>query len=524
MNTKAQTTHRDQNLKLQTKMLISTITMGFMLVCITSFLALSGLKYDYDLNFPGPIKEIQKLKQIQDFYIIDIMNYINQKADISTNQNRMLTLWNDYKNLREPKTNFSHLLKRFYQEKFARDDYIKIRQYHQQEIEEIQKVDTIIASTNELLTKLYHKQSKHYQEDIKTLISLSVTINDTISNIIGLDLKISMLKNSTTNMIYKITLVILTIFMFIVIFMTLFLSNLVLGYIKNTNQELQNVVEQKTKELKEINLNLQKTIEYEVEQSRKKDQIMYQQARLASMGEMIQNIAHQWRQPLNSLLILIQSFKIKFNSGKLDQQFVQTQTEDALRIAKNMSMTIENFRNFFQLNRDKSSFSIAKAIQDSIKIVQPTLQQKNITIELDIVNDTQFYGHENAFTQVILNLLKNSYDAFSERKIHHGVCALTLYITDTCACISIKDNAGGIKSENINKIFEPYFTTKHKSLGTGIGLYMTKQIIERQMQGTISASNLNWISKISAESYYGAIFLIELPLRTNQQKDKNGQI
>lgn len=503
-------------------MLIATITIGFLLVCITSFLALSGLKYDYETNFPAPIKEIQKLKQIQDFYIIDIMNYVNQKTDISSNENLMLNVWNEYKLLRKPKKNFLRQVKQFYQKKISKKSYTQMQEYRQYEFEEIQKVDRIIKTTNDLLTKLYHKKSKHYQEDIKILISLSVEINKAISNIVGLRLKISMLKNSTTNVFYKITLVVLMVFMFIVIFMTLFLSNLVLNYIKNTNQELEKAINQKTKELKEINRNLQKTIEHEVEQSRKKDQIMYQQARLAAMGEMIQNIAHQWRQPLNSLLILIQSFKIKFNSGKLDKHFIDTQTEDALRIAKNMSATIENFRNFFHLNKDKGEFSLAKAIQDSIKIVNPTLRQKNITVYTDIENDIQLYQHENAFTQVILNLIKNTYDAILEQNINNGVCEIGLNVKGTTAFISIKDNAGGVKSENINNIFEPYFTTKHKSVGTGIGLYMTKQIIERQMYGTISVSNSNWTSKISVESYYGAIFLIELPVKQNQQKDNHG--
>ncbi|PAF42494.1 HAMP domain-containing sensor histidine kinase [Helicobacter sp. 11S02596-1] len=510
--------HSNQNLQIQTKMLIATITIGFLLVCITSFLTLSGLKHDYETNFPSQIQEIQKLKQIQDFYLIDVMNYINQKMDIFSNQNRMLHLWDEYKILRRPENNFLHQIKQFYQKNFSKESYAQMQEYRQQEFDEIRKVDRIIHTTNALLTKLYLKNSQHYQEDIKTLISLSVNINEIISDIIKLHLKISVLKNSTTNMIYKITLVVLLVFMFIVIFMTLFLSNLVLTYIKNTNQELQKAIDEKTKKLKEMNINLQKTIEYEVEQSRQKDQIMYQQARLASMGEMIQNIAHQWRQPLNSLLILIQSFKIKFNNGKLDKHFIDKQTEDALRIAKNMSATIENFRNFFRLDKSKNEFSLTKAIQDSIKIVHPSLRQKNISIGTYIEDDIKFYGHENAFTQVILNLIKNAYDAILEQKISNGVCEIDLNIEDDCAQIVVKDNAGGIKSENINKIFEPYFTTKHKSVGTGIGLYMTKQIIERQMYGVISASNANWISKISAESYYGAIFLIELPLKQNQQK------
>lgn len=508
-----------QNLQLQTKMLIATITAGFLLICITSFLALSGLKYDYEANFPGPIRQIQKLKDIQDFYIVDIINYINQRADISSSRNQMLLSWSQYKEPISSKKSISQYIKRLYHQIFSKETYAQIQAYQKEEYDTVEEIDDVIESADALFNKLYNKESNDYKADIKELIEKSIVINQMISNVISLRLKIAMIKNSTTNVIYKLTLVILMVFMFVVIFTTLFLSNLVLNYVKNINHELQIAIDQKTKELQEINHNLETTIQYEIEQSRQKDRVMYQQARLASMGEMIQNIAHQWRQPLNSLTLLIQSFRVKFKSNKLDEQFIETQTEDGLRIAKNMSATIENFRNFFQLNRGKSDFSIMTSIQDSIKIISHSLKQKNIIIETKINEDVNFYGHENAFTQVILNLIKNAYDAIVSQNIQNGRCEIDLNIDKDNVYIHFKDNAGGVKAENMNKIFEPYFTTKHRSVGTGIGLYMTKQIIERQMYGTISASNANWIGKFSQESYYGAIFLIELPLKQNQQKD-----
>ncbi|PAF54375.1 hypothetical protein BKH42_00200 [Helicobacter sp. 13S00482-2] len=513
-----------ENIALQTKMLIAVITIGFFLICITSFLAISGLKYDYEANFPGPIKEIQKLKNIQDFFIIDIMHYINQKTDISSNRNQMLILWNQYKEYRKPTSNFFDYFKKIYGKIFWQENYLKIMQYTDLEEQEVQKVDNIIKTTDALFTKLYNKESKNYKADIKILIGQSVQINQLISNVIALHLKIVILKNSSTNVIYKITLLLLIIFMFVVIFMVLFLSNLVLKYIKSINEKLQERVNQKTKELKEINKNLQKTIEREVEESRKKDQIMYQQARLASMGEMIQNIAHQWRQPLNSMIILIQSFKVKFYNGKLDKKFIESQTEDGIRIAKNMSATIENFRNFFRPNRNKSEYSIKETIEDTIKILNPTLEQKNISVHIDMNEDILFYGYENVLAQVFANLIKNSYDAMTERNIENRECEFSIKVESEYVYIEVKDNAQGIKNDFIDKIFDPYFTTKHKSVGTGIGLYMTKEIIEKQMYGTISVSNSNWISKFSGKSYYGAIFLIKLPVKQNQQKDKHGQI
>lgn len=511
-----------QNVQLQTKMLIAVITIGFFLICITSFLAISGLKYNYETNFPGPIKEIQKLKNIQDFFIIDIMNYINQNTDISNNRSQMLILWNQYKKQHNPKPNLFDYFKKIYRKLFSQENYLKVQKCMELEKQEIQKVDEIIKNTDALFTKLYNKESKNYKTDVKILIGQSIQINQLISNVIALHLKIVMLKNSSTNVIYKITLVLLVTFMFVVIFMVLFLSSLVLRYIKNINEGLQEAVDQKTKELKQINQNLQKTIEYEIEQSRKKDQIMYQQARLASMGEMIQNIAHQWRQPLNSMIILIQSFKLKFYNNKLDKKFIDAQTEDGIRIAKNMSATIENFRNFFRLNKNREEYSLKTMIEDTVKILNPVLEQNNITVNIDIPEDITFYGHENSLAQAIANLIKNSNDAILEKKIESGECEISLEIKNGNVFIEMKDNARGIKNEFIDKIFEPYFTTKHKSVGTGIGLYMSKEIIEKQMYGTISASNSNWISKFSRKSYYGAIFLIKLPVKQNQQKEKHG--
>lgn len=503
----------NKNLQLQTKILIITITTGFLLVCITSFLALSALKHDYESNFPGPINEIQKLKKIQDFYIIDINNYVNQKTDISSNRDQMIKIWKEYKRTKQENKNAFAYLKSLYQKIFSKETYEQLLLYKQQTNQEINDANKIIRNTNELLNKLYAKQSSQYREDLKTLLSQSIVINESISDIITLQLKMAMLKNATTDIIYQMTFIILIIFMFIVVFMTLFLSNLVLKYIKNINQELHDRVETKTIELQEINKNLQQTIEHEIEESRKKDQIMYQQARLASMGDMIQNIAHQWRQPLNSLILLIQSFKTKANAGKLDKKFIDTQTEDGLRIARNMSATIENFRNFFRISQLKKQFSISNSIQDCIKIMNPTLKQHNINVHANIKEEVLYYGHENAFAQIILNILKNSYDAILEHRINNGECEISLKKLPECIQIEIKDNAGGIKESIMDKIFEPYFTTKHKSVGTGIGLYMTKEIVEKQMYGIISVSNSNWNSKIFKECcHFGAIFLIQLPI------------
>lgn len=341
------------------------------------------------------------------------------------------------------------------------------------------------------------------------IAKITQNIQTAISNLLGLRLQIAIIQNDAINTIYTKTCIILFSFMFVVLLATTILSSSALSSIKLHHKELQRIVREKTLESETINKNLQKTIQEEVESSRKKDQIMYQQDRLASMGEMIQNIAHQWRQPLNSLIILIQSFKTKFYNNKLDAEFIERQTEDGLKIAKNMSDTIENFRNFFQPNKSKDTFSITESILDSIKLIKFVLEQNNIQIHTEIKEDYKLYGYKNSFTQVILNILKNSQDAIIERKISQGHCLITLEKKYDTIIITLRDNAGGVKQKSLYKVFEPYFTTKHKSVGTGIGLYMTKEIVEKQMQGRIGIQNVHW--NLDQSEFYGAMFIIEIP-------------
>lgn len=296
-----------------------------------------------------------------------------------------------------------------------------------------------------------------------------------------------------------------------IVLTTLLFSKIVISSIEDLHSSLENIVFEKTKKLREFNVDLQQIIQKKIEESRQKDQIMYQQAKLASIGEMIQNIAHQWRQPLNSLSLIIQSFKIKFEEGNLSLNFVETQTQNALRIAKNMSDTIENFRNFFQPNSAKKSFNIAKSIQDSINIIRATLLKDGIDVFVLVPERISLLGYENAFTQVVLNLISNARDAILMENVRNGVIEISFELNEQEISLLFFDNAGGIKTQETEKIFEPYFTTKHQSLGTGIGLYMVRQIIEKQLDGRIVAQNQKWESKITHQKYYGASFKITLP-------------
>ena len=271
-----------------------------------------------------------------------------------------------------------------------------------------------------------------------------------------------------------------------------FLSTTVLSYdlvksVKFMIQNLNSKIDEKTTELKILNQKLEEKIKKEVEKNREKDKIMFQHARLASMGEMVGNIAHQWRQPLNAMSVLIQSFAIKNMAGKLTDEFIDKQVEEGIRLSNMMSQTIEDFRNFFTPNKSREYFNLKNSIKDTIDLSQE--HDVNITIKSN--DNIMIYGYENEFSQVILNLLNNSIDSF--KKIDHPFdknILIQVSEKDNEIMLSFIDNGGGIKDDIIDRIFEPYFTTKHKSTGTGIGLYMSKQIIEKQMKGTIEVENI----------------------------------
>ena len=301
-------------------------------------------------------------------------------------------------------------------------------------------------------------------------------------------------------------------------FITVLGTNIIKN-LKNLLINLNTNVKQKNKELQELNMQLEEKVKQEVEKNRQKDKIMYQHSRLASMGEMVGNIAHQWRQPLNSLSLIIQSFGIKNMRGQLTDEFIESQVNEGLKISKMMSKTIDDFRDFFNPNKSKEYFDLKLTINEAISFAQ----EKDISITLNCKNDVNIYGHKNEFSQVILNLLNNSIDKFNTIKGKYDKKILiSVSQKDDNQIITFIDNAGGIKDDILDKIFDPYFTTKHQSTGTGIGLFMTKQIIQKQMKGDISAANI--LQNFDHNSYRCAKFTIELPIYQVDVKKIDGKL
>jgi len=280
--------------------------------------------------------------------------------------------------------------------------------------------------------------------------------------------------------------------------------------LEDLNATLEERVKEQTKALTKLNQTLEERVKEEVEKNREKDRFLFQQSRLASMGEMIANIAHQWRQPLSELNITLYKMNKLYrrqNDGK-DIEF-EDSYEHAKKIISKMSETIEDFRNFFNPSRESEFFYLSSVAKEAMDIMRGTVDKNEVEIKLEIKQDAEIQGYFNEFSQVLINLINNAIDAFSQNKIKNRLIYIEI---DTSlqgdAIIKVCDNAGGIDTAILDKIFEPYFTTKHASAGTGLGLYMSKMIIKNSMKGSIVAYN----------SDDGVCFTITIPVQKSKKE------
>jgi len=238
--------------------------------------------------------------------------------------------------------------------------------------------------------------------------------------------------------------------------------------------------------------NLHRQIEIEVNKNKEQQLLMMQQSRLAQMGEMISMIGHQWRQPLNNLSLVNQLLISKYNKGKLDDKAIEYFKTNSKKQIDLMSTTIDDFRNFFQTEKQKVEFDVVEVIENVFAMTKPIYEKSHIKIDF-YKNDNTTYntlGFSNALAQAILNIINNAKDALVENNEEtNRKVEVSIDKSDEDFIISIKDNAGGIPNEIIQKVFDPYFSTKQEKNGTGLGLYMTKLIIEDQMSGKIKVTN-----------------------------------
>ncbi|MDC0932722.1 PAS domain-containing sensor histidine kinase [Arcobacteraceae bacterium] len=236
-----------------------------------------------------------------------------------------------------------------------------------------------------------------------------------------------------------------------------------------------------------------------------------EQATHVSMGEMIGNIAHQWRQPLSIISTAATGMKVEKEYGFLTDEHFYKSCDAINNNAQYLSQTIEDFRKFIKGDRIKKVFSLKKDIDSFLNLVDGTIKNNNINIELDIEKDIEINGYENELIQCLINIFNNARDALLENKIVRPYIFISIEEENDYAIIKIKDNASGIKNDILSKIFDPYFTTKHQSQGTGLGLHMTYNLIVDGMDGVIIAQNTTFTFK--NDTYKGAEFIIRLPIK-----------
>jgi signal transduction histidine kinase len=207
------------------------------------------------------------------------------------------------------------------------------------------------------------------------------------------------------------------------------------------------------------------------------------------MGEMISTIAHQWRQPLNILGLLAQDLYLAKRRGEVNEEYVETNVKKTMEVIQQMSKTIDDFRSYFKPDKEKVEFQAVETIEKTISMLEGSFKASEISIDVQKTGDPVINGYPGEFIQVLLNILFNARDAFISRHIDSPKISIKAFTEGGKTVVTVADNAGGIPEEIRDKIFEPYFTTKGPEQGTGVGLFMCKTIIEKNMGGTLAVQN-----------------------------------
>jgi signal transduction histidine kinase len=507
----------------KTSFLIFIITGGMISIIILSQISIYALKSDFDILFEKRTKPLTKLEVIKDIYKINIYDSLHemQQLNITSLQAHEVIMlgkqlvqknWASYQDTIYNKEFEPTLVTTLIKKLFLKDRPQKNSNILQENIivNIDKKIQELNISIDTILKRLDQGSSKIDLKHINEVYNQINSINIYITNLINYDLNTAIEERRDTQKVFDVLTQILNFSIIFVFLFSIILSTLLINNFKKLHLVLEDTVDEKTKQLQLLNENLERRIQQEVQSSRKKDLIMFQQARLASLGEMIANIAHQWRQPLGSIMVIIQGFGLKASRGKLSNEYVEQKVNDAMLLANNMSQTLEDFQNFFNPNKNKTAFSIQSCIEDSLKLCKYFIEEQNIHVNVDIKTDLKVFGFYNELSHVFLNIISNSKDALMQKQ-HNRLIQIRVKRVKNQAKIYLYDNGGGINKEVLPKVFEPYYTTKYKSNGTGIGLYMSKQIIEKQMHGSIGCKNLYY--KMDGKNLEPCtLFIVGVPL------------
>jgi signal transduction histidine kinase len=249
---------------------------------------------------------------------------------------------------------------------------------------------------------------------------------------------------------------------------------------------------QTQKQLIDLNSNLKELVKQKTDELIKKDDLLAKQSRLAEMGEMIGNIAHQWRQPLNNLSWIIEEIRFSVSLDRVDTKELVKSLDNSKDLIHYMSNTIDDFMNFFRKDKEKQYFLLDTLMEKVISFVSASMTSKGIELVVDCPHDIKVYGFFNELSQAILNIVNNAKDALNTNFVVNPTIKITASKEEieNYVLLKISDNAGGVPQHIIDKVFDPYFTTKHPSQGTGLGLYIAKTIIEKNMGGKLQVKNI----------------------------------
>ena len=265
-------------------------------------------------------------------------------------------------------------------------------------------------------------------------------------------------------------------------------------------KKLQKEAEETAVYLKNLNTSLEQKVQEAVKEIKEKERALYQQSRLAQMGEMMSMIAHQWRQPLSAISATSSALNLKAQLNKADKELIQNMTNNISEYSQYLSQTIDDFRDFFKPTKGERSVNLNELLKSALNIAEVSLANRNIKIIQDLEPSESFSSYPNELKQVILNLIKNAEDVLVENKIKEPFIKFSIYQDGSKHILKVSDNGGGIPDEIIDNIFDPYFSTKKDKNGTGLGLYMSKTIIEDHCKGKLEVEN-------SAE---GALFTVTI--------------
>ena len=284
-----------------------------------------------------------------------------------------------------------------------------------------------------------------------------------------------------------------------ILIFSFFMSIIFSMIFSNPLKHMYEIVVAQANKLHDLATTLDKKVQIETLKNAKKDRLLQNQSKLAELGDMIGNIAHQWRHPLTRLSLILQNLEAYQLKGKLNDKLLKDSLDNSLHQIEFMSNTIDNFKDFYKKDKKKKEFFVFDAIDLILKIIGPSLEHNNIVVKINDNDKVQIYGNKNEFSQVLMNLIVNAKDAFEDKQIINPSIEIDIKRKEKDIKIEVIDNAGGIPNHIISSIFNPYFTTKD-SKGTGIGLYLSKAIIEEKMKGKLLVKNKN----------NGAVFIIYL--------------